>query len=433
MDTLPIAEFSDSATNGNGNGDGRRRPRAAKPVLANLDAASSYVLTNHAIERMQERGISPAEVYSTILEPDYTRPDMEDPTLLSHVRGDIRVVVNPKNFEVVTAIDIDDDVRMGKRAPQWANLVAPTKIPAVLPPAEKLPRKPKELPESEEVNWLFAKHSKEDIRYVDVSPVIAQALLDRNTRNRKKRPQDVEEWSGEMAGGRWRITHQGIAIAKDGVILDGQHRLDSVVTSGVTVRMPIAVGLDPEVFSVIDTGRRRNPADAMSMVGEASAFQYAAITRLALQYESGMLNRGRGGRVNKLHSDVLLAYRSGKEEAIREATRIGINGRAMGLPVNKTAVGTAWLLISQACGNDEMIADFFEGLRTGVNLSATDARYALRRVIIHDPKGGSKKHLALILKGWKLFAIGEPLRPRSVIMYREEEDMPPVFVPPPVD
>src|SRR6185295_16242347 len=187
-------------------------PRTAKPVLANLESASAYSFTDHAAEQMNARGISPAEALSAIIDPDSTLPDASDPHLLSHVRGDIRVVVNPREFVVVTVIDVADDVRMGKRQPQWANLVLPQKIPAVLP-VQKAPVKriPKELPESEEVRWLFAKHTKEDIRYVDISPVIAKALLDRNTRNRKIRGGDVKDWSQEMEDGRWRITHQGIA------------------------------------------------------------------------------------------------------------------------------------------------------------------------------------------------------------------------------
>lgn len=432
MDTLPIAEFSDMP-NGNGKVP-KPRVRRAKPVLSNLEGASSYAFTDHAIERMNERNISPAEVLSAILDPDSTAPGTaeDEKHLLVHLRGDIKVVVDPKEFAIVTVVDLEDDVRMGKRQPQWANLVVPEKIPAVLP-VQKAPtrRVPKELPESEEVRWLFAKHTREDIRYVDVSPVIAKALLERNTRNRKRRDQDVREWSSEMEGGRWRITHQGIAIARDGLILDGQHRLESVVESGVTVRMPVAVGLDPEVFSVIDTGRRRNSADAMHMAGEANAFQYAAITRLAMQYESGALNRLHGGRMNKYHSDVLLAYRAGKEEAIAIATKVGINARSLGLPVNKTAAGTAYLLIHQVCGNDELIEQFFEGVRSGIDLSGDDARYLLRRNILNDTsRSRARKHLGLILKAWKLYALGEPLKSR-MLSFRDEEEMPPVYVPPP--
>lgn len=433
MQTLPIAEFSETS-NGNGSATMVKVHRKAKPILANLEAAAAYGFTDHAAQRMGERGISPAEVFSAIIDPESTMPDVEDPALLSHVRGDIRVVVDPKTFSIVTVIDLDDDVRMGKRQPQWANLVVPEKIPAVLPP-QKAPtrRVPKDLPESEEVRWLFGKHTREDIRYVDVSPVIAAALLERNTRNRKMRGQDVKEWSGEMEGGRWRITHQGIAIARDGMILDGQHRLESIVESGVTVRMPVAVGLDPEVFSVIDTGRRRNSADAMFMVGESNAFLLAAITRLAMQYETGYLNRQIGGRGNKIHSDVLLAYRDGKEDALRAATKVGLNSRSGGLPVNKTAVGAAYLLIHAKCGNDDLINEFFEGVRHGIQLDGNDARFLLRRNILNDvAKPRSRKHLGLLLKAWKLYALGEPLKPRTLLTFRDEEEMPPIYVPPPI-
>lgn len=431
VDTLPLAEFSDDEQpNGNGHG-AKPKVRAARPILSNLEPASNYEFTDHALARMNERAISPAEVYSTIIDPEVTAVDENDKTLLNHDRGDIRVVVDPKTFSVVTVIDLDEDARMTKRTPQWANLVSQTKIPAVLPPAQRVPRKPKELPESEEVNWLFAKHSKEDVRFIDVSPVIAAALLERNTRNRPKRGGDVVEWSGEMAGGRWKTTSQGIGIARDGIIVDGQHRLEAIVESGVTVRMVVVVGLDPEVFSVTDTGRKRNPADAMSMVGEGNAAAYAAVLRLALQYDSGMLSAGKkaGGHITRrLHSDVMLAYRAGKEESLREAVRFGVNARSMGLTINKTAAGTAYFLIHRACNDDDLIEEFFEGVRTGVNLSVDDPRYVLRRVMLNDPKTVSVKHLALILKAWRMFATGSRSR---LLSFRDGEEMPVVFTPPP--
>ena len=416
--------------NGNGGGVLKSTPRLAKPILADLSKVAHYTLTDHAIEQMQARNISPAEALSAIADPDHTAQHVtkHGPNAMSFDRGDIRVVADVVDHCIVTVIDQEDDVRVTPRVPQRANLIEAEPIPAVLPVQKAITRVPKELPESEEIRWLFGKHLKEDIRYVDVSPAIAQALLDRNTRNRKKSATDVDDWSGEMGAGRWRITHQGIALARDGVILDGQHRLQGIVDSGVTVRMPIAVGLDPEVFTVIDTGRKRSAGDALGMVGEASATQLAAVVRMCWQYDNGLLGSGknRGGKVNKVHHDVLLGYRAGKEDALREAVKVGVNVRAFGLKVNKTAMGTAYFLIKRGCNDDELVETFFEGVRVGADLARDDARFLLRRTIINDTAPTAMKHLALILKGWALFARGGSVKQLG---WRIDEEMPIVYVP----
>lgn len=407
-----------------------RRVREAKPIYANLSLVGDYVFTDHAIEQMTARGVSPAEVYSTIAQPDSVakgnKQGEEGTNQLD--RGDVRVVVNPDDRVIVTVIDLDEDIREDPRIPMTANLVVPEVIPAVLPDQDaKLPRIPKELPESEEVRWLFGKHLRKDVRFVDISRAIARALLERNTRNRKKSKMDIDDWSKEMKAGRWRETSQGIGIARDGIIVDGQHRLEAIVDSGVTCNMVVVVGLDPEVFTVTDVGRRRTSSDALGMVGETSTTQLAAITRACYDFDS-LLGGNRTNRKTRLHHDVLLAYRSGKEESLREATRASASARVFGLPVNKTAFGAAYYLIGRD-GNDQDLADqFFEGVRTGVSLTGADPRYVLRRVITNDDVARrntmSNRHLALLLKAWALFARGEGCRTLS---WRIDEEMPVVY------
>src|SRR5262245_5096001 len=420
------------ARNGNGaksKAEAARKVREAKPIYANLNRESDYVIKQHALERMTERNISPAEVYSAIANPDSTSTDPDDPSARQLDRGDIRVLINFQERAVITVIDLEQESRTEPRVALTANLVVPEVIPAVLPDVDRVsPRVPKELPESEEMKWLFGKHTKRDVRIMDISSAVAKSLLDRNTRNRRKSNPDVDDWSTEMAAGRWRETSQGIGIARDGIIVDGQHRLYAIVDSGVTVSMIVVVGLDPEVFTVTDTGRRRTSADALGMVGETSTLQLAAITRACYEFDR-LLGGARTPVRTRLHHDVLLAYRDGKEEPLREAVRFAQTVRTYGLPINKTAAGAAYFLIMRD-GNDRPLAEeFFEGLKTGVSLLATDPRYVLRRVVTNDANSGARvraanRHLALILKAWALFANGQGSR---MLSWRGDEEMPVVF------
>ena len=69
---------------------------------------------------------------------------------------------------------------------------------------------------------------------------------------------------------RWKRTHQGIAIAPDGTVLDGQHRLFAVQRSGCTVPMNVSYDYDQEIFTLLDCGvgmspRKRCPEESWSV------------------------------------------------------------------------------------------------------------------------------------------------------------------------
>lgn len=97
---------------------------------------------------------------------------------------------------------------------------------------------------------------------VDLTPDMARDLLDRNTPdNRKIRETMIRSYVRAMRNGEWRLTHQGIAISPDGVMLDGQHRCLAVVRSGVTVPMLLIRGVDQDAFQAMDRGGRRSLSD----------------------------------------------------------------------------------------------------------------------------------------------------------------------------
>lgn len=404
--------------------------RDAKPIYADLSHVRDYTFTDHAMEQMNARNISPAEALSAIANPDSTRgPDKtkgHTPDTKTLIRGDIQVIVGTAQRSVVTVVDLDADIRTEPRKPQVANLILGADMPAVLPDLDATVGRgvPKGVPDNDDTRWVFGRHLRKDVRFMDISPVVARGLMERNIRNRKQRTSDVDDWAAEMAQGRWRETHQGVAIARDGVILDGQHRLQAIIDSGVTVNLLVVVGLDPEVFTVIDTGRRRTSADALGMVGEANVNQLAAITRACYDYDDAMANGRAVSHRKRLHHDVLLAYRAGKEKQLAEATRVSGGMRGGGLKVNKTAAGAAYFLIKREAGDDEAVDTFFDQIRTGLDLRNTDPVYALRRFISKDAAPKKDRHLAVILKAWSLHAQG---RGATTLMWRVDEEMPAVY------
>lgn len=102
-----------------------------------------------------------------------------------------------------------------------------------------------------------------------VTPDDARAMLAGNTDNRTLREGWVDQLAGLIKAGKWAITHQGIAIAKGGRLLDGQHRLHAIVRAGIPVEIMVATGLDDDSYRWIDGGKTRTTPDRIHLVDDS--------------------------------------------------------------------------------------------------------------------------------------------------------------------
>lgn len=113
-----------------------------------------------------------------------------------------------------------------------------------------------------------------------ITPNEAKALLSKNTLNRKLNNSIIDEYAGYMKRGEWRITHQAIGIANTGKVLDGQHRLTAIIKANRSIKMYITTGLEENVMSVIDTGKKRTVNDSFQILGVKNTNNLtAAITK----------------------------------------------------------------------------------------------------------------------------------------------------------
>ena len=96
-----------------------------------------------------------------------------------------------------------------------------------------------------------------------ITPKVAREMLECNTANRPLRPGVVATLATAFKRGEWRITHQGIAFATDGRLLDGQHRLTFIsdLPDKSEVPMLVTTGLSDDAFQAIDQGKARTVRD----------------------------------------------------------------------------------------------------------------------------------------------------------------------------
>lgn len=139
------------------------------------------------------------------------------------------------------------------------------------------------------MNTIFTDHSNNDeisTQRVTISPEFATQLLANNRQNRRLNRAGGHYRSIVRAlnNGEWRFNGDAIRVASDGTLLDGQHRLTAVVETGVAIDTLLVTGLPNETQLTVDTGKKRNFGDVLSMRGVQNAAIAAAITRRALIY-----------------------------------------------------------------------------------------------------------------------------------------------------
>lgn len=128
-----------------------------------------------------------------------------------------------------------------------------------------------------------------ETRLTLVTPAMAREWLERNTDNRPLRPGVVDGFLNAYRRGEWKITHQGIAFAKSGRLLDGQHRLTfiSQLPDKTVVPMNVSNDLDEDAFDSIDQGFKRTTSDLYGVSGGLVAAARFMI-KLALPDRSGI-------------------------------------------------------------------------------------------------------------------------------------------------
>lgn len=119
----------------------------------------------------------------------------------------------------------------------------------------------------------------------EITPAVAAYILEvLNLKNRNIKDRHCAFIAQEMSAGRWRLTSQGISFSRCGFLNDGQHRLTGCVLANTPFTTLVVFGEDREAQNVLDTGRKREANDVLSMQEIKNSTAVAAAARLLVYY-----------------------------------------------------------------------------------------------------------------------------------------------------
>ncbi len=251
---------------------------------------------------------------------------------------------------------------------------------------------------------------EETVKIVTLTPQDCQELLARNTANyRGLNKRTVARYADSMRRGEWLFNHQGVAIDVNGVLLDGQHRLHAASEAGVSIRVVMAEGLNPQAKYTIDTPDMvRKCSDAIAHLGFGNhAAAIAACYTTAATYLSF---RGKVAKYYRLRPDRMPDLVEAWPTPTQVATDLeSLRSRGVGLwsAASFFIYCVGWDLETDAAD------EFAHGLVRGAELTEGHPVLALRNTMLNRRLNGKSMSRSWVLyahiRAWNSMRMNKPL------------------------
>jgi hypothetical protein len=244
---------------------------------------------------------------------------------------------------------------------------------------------------------------------ITVTPRLAKQLLEQNTSNRKVSGVNLERVKASMLRNEWVLNGEAIKIAKNGRILDGQHRLHASVETDTTFPTLIVYGLDDIAQDTMDTGKRRTLSDVLQIAGYKNTTNLASIVQSIIRSERHSIRHATTNSATKYP----VTNRQAIDRLEREPSLEDLPGIVRGTTKYGMTVRVAGLLFYVFSKIDaEDAQDFFEKFESGAGLERGNPILTLRNQLLtmkQEARGAVNPSYmaALIIKAWNKYRDGE--------------------------
>jgi len=240
------------------------------------------------------------------------------------------------------------------------------------------------------------------VEITTITPIMAEEWITSNTRNRPLSKPYYTRLAAEMESGKFVLTGAAICFDWNGVLIDGQHRLYACQESRQSFTALVIRNLDPNVFTVIDTGRTRSGADALAVAGLGKPPQsnrLASTLTLIDRFSRGVISGA------KKSNEDLLKLSAQHPNAM---TSVRLCWDAKGL-VQPGSLAAMHYLFSKL---DQQAADsFVHSIKNGDNLKAGSPLHTLRERLNRNQASNAKllpvDVAAICIKTWNAIRDGK--------------------------
>lgn len=244
-----------------------------------------------------------------------------------------------------------------------------------------------------------------------IYPSVAAEMLKTNTHNRDKYRNALRK---VIEQGMWKLNGATIVWSNDGVLLDGQTRLQACVDSGKPIDVIVVRGIDPNAQMSMDTGKKRSVVDYLKLLGYKNATHVGAIG-VALQradmnglQSTSYKGNGSDATVEQTVEWIIDNYdgRILQVYTYVDRTRRAIRGISTGV-----IAAVADDLLRNGVSRDD-VSDFFDQL-SGAKEPCQPVHMLRERLMKNAYEKGSRLPTdyiaAFIIKAWNAYITGQSL------------------------
>lgn len=241
---------------------------------------------------------------------------------------------------------------------------------------------------------------------VEVTPAMAEFMLRYNKpddTNRRLSPVYVKQQADLIRAGHWVNTGEPIIFSDEAILNDGQHRLESVVTSGLPIVIDIRFGVARRAFINTNSGKKRTISEVLHIAGHSSDPMAGAVVRLSEAYRRGL---PQNAKLKVSNGEVVEMYEL--DERYQRASRL-----ASGLPryVKNAALGTT-IYFALCTGNRATVESFVEVLRFGEGARANPPHRLREAALARAAQYSTEDRITLFgmgLQAWNAYHAGEAI------------------------
>lgn len=281
-----------------------------------------------------------------------------------------------------------------------------------------------------------------DITVELIDPLMAEQFLqNHNFHNRCINKTALKKYVQDVKEGRWEFTHQAIAFDVNGVLLDGQHRLQTVVNSQTPMFFLIVRNLPKKVGLVTDVHSKRRIGDAVALSRNDQNQHWtknmfdlaAAITKKIFEFENGNFGRAsvdQSTNNSKFSRNDIVEFINNNVNRLEEAMGVAKTCFETQKEVDRSIIGALYDILSRKVSKIAA-AEFFKSYATGANLQYGHPILILRDLFLKHrvkPSGVFKYHRTRIyslIRAWNCYIQNDLNVSEKNIRFIEERDIDP--------
>lgn len=241
-----------------------------------------------------------------------------------------------------------------------------------------------------------------------IGPKTAKEYLKKNIDNRNLRTSHSEKLAAAIRALEWGLNGETIKFNRNGVLIDGQHRLNAVIVSGKPIVAIVVRGIDPNLFHTIDQGKPRNLRDILVVEKIKNPGHMAMAIPILIKLEGGFLLRGSHGWTNQFESLEFLDKNKELHKAVKFCKESGAS------KIGSIGMVAAMLYQMERIDFD-LAREFVSGVITGEMLKKTDPRFILRERLVegrhdHTKKLGQNQVVFCWRECWRMYVTKQQMR-----------------------